>query len=211
MAEQRPDMQEAFTVLLTGLPGSGKSTLGALATQALIQLGRRAQLLDGEQVRATLSRDLGFDRAARRVQAERLAFLAGLLNGNGVDVVIAAVTPFAADRAMIAETVEQFVEVAVVCDEKVCRQRDIEGLYERANEIEHFTGVNDPYEPPDRPDAVVVNDQGTPEQGAMHILKALEAKGLVRGVGGLDLAAAGSYSQEDEDEIAARLRDLGYL
>jgi adenylylsulfate kinase len=202
-----------FTALFTGLPGSGKSTLAALVAHALTQLGRRVQILDGEQVRATLSRDLGFDRDGRRTQAERLAFLASLLNQHGVDVLVAAIVPYAADRRIIAEQVERFAEVAVVCEPQVCRERDVEGWYARADggELSQFTGVSDPYEAPVSPLTAVLNDAGGPEQGAMVILEALQGADLISGVEKVDLGAAAGYSAEDEAEITKRLGDLGYL
>lgn len=202
-----------FTVLLTGLPGAGKSTLAAITANALTQISRKVQVIDGEQVRATLSRDLGFDRAGRRTQAERLAFLAGLLNQNGIDVILAAVTPYADDRKMIAEQLDRFAEIAVVCEPAVCRERDVEGLWRKADagEIAHFTGVSDPYMVPPSPLTAVLNDAGTPEQGATVILQALQKAGFISGIENVDLGNAAAYSAEDEAEITKRLSDLGYL
>ncbi|MBN1491651.1 MAG: adenylyl-sulfate kinase [Phycisphaerae bacterium] len=213
MADNVPQSQQAFTVLLTGLPGSGKSTLAAIVAGALARLGRRVQVLDGEQVRATLSRDLGFSRDDRRRQAERLAFLADLLNSHGIDVLIPAITPYAEDRAIIAGQIERFGEIAVVCDMATCRQRDTEGLYERADAgaIDQFTGVSAPYEAPTAPMAAVINDIGSPEQGAMTLLQALESAGWISGVASLDLSGDVAYSEDDEAEITRRLTDLGYL
>jgi len=213
MSDQPAQPAVPFTVLLTGLPGSGKSTLAAITANALTQLGRKVQVLDGEQVRATLSRDLGFDRAGRKTQAERLAFLAGLLNANGIDVIIAAVTPYAEDRKMIAEQLERFAEIAVVCEPATCRERDVEGLYVRADagELANFTGVSDPYEPPASPAAAVLTDFGAPEQCAMILLESIQAAGFIAGIDKVDLGSAAAYSAEDEAEITRRLTDLGYL
>lgn len=202
---------EPFTILLTGLPGSGKSSLSVLVAEGLRQLGRTVQILDGEQIRATLSRDLGFDRDGRRTQAERLAFLAALLNANRVDAVIAAVTPYADDRSLVAETIGQFGEVAVVCPADVCRSRDTEELYERADagRLERFTGVSDPYEAPTSPMMSIHTDACTPDQGAYILLKGLEAAGWIQGVDALDLSAA--YSSGEDEAVMKHLQDLGYL
>jgi adenylylsulfate kinase len=141
-------------VWFTGLSGAGKTTIAsALATQ-LVELGKRVEVLDGDIVRTHLSKGLGFSREDRDTNVARIAFVAHLLARNGVVVLVAAVSPYKKAREAARETITEFVEVHVAPPLEECVARDTKGLYKKAlaGEIQQFTGVSDPYEPPDAPE-----------------------------------------------------------
>jgi bifunctional enzyme CysN/CysC len=147
--------QRAVTVWLTGLSGAGKSTLAAALEKALVDAGRACYLLDGDNVRAGLNRDLGFGPDDRRENIRRIAEVARLMNDAGLVVITAFISPYRADRAMARDIVgaESFVEVFVDASLEVCEGRDPKGLYKKARsgEIADFTGVSAPYERPAEP------------------------------------------------------------
>lgn len=171
-------------IWLTGLSGAGKSTLaGELARR--LQPVAPVEVLDGDEVRAQLSRGLGFSRDDRDTNVRRIGFVARLLSRHGVVVLVAAISPYADARNEIRQIAQvegiPFVEVFVDCALDVVTQRDVKGLYKRAlaGEIAHFTGVSDPYEPPQRPDVAVRTDRQTVEASVQAIWQALEARGVV--------------------------------
>lgn len=148
--------QTAMTLWFTGLSASGKSTLAFALEQALTQRGRACYVLDGDNVRQGLNRDLGFSAQDRSENIRRIAEVARLMNEAGLIVITAFISPFAADRARARQIVgaEHFREVHVSTPFTVCEERDPKGLYARAREgdVADFTGVSSPYEPPVRPD-----------------------------------------------------------
>jgi adenylylsulfate kinase len=143
-----------FVVWLTGLSGAGKSTITSALVPELRASGRRVEVLDGDVVRLHLSRGLGFSRADRDENVARIAFVAHLLARNGVAVVVAAISPFKSAREDARRLIGDFVEVHVAPPLEECVRRDVKGLYQKAlaGEIERFTGISDPYEPPDAPE-----------------------------------------------------------
>lgn len=153
------------TIWLTGLSGSGKSTVGAAIEQALVDRRVPAYLLDGDNLRHGLNRDLGFDRAARRENVRRIAEVARILADGGSVVIVAAISPYAVDRQLArsahAEAGLAFVEVFVDAPLSVCENRDPKGLYRkaRAGRIASFTGVDDTYEAPMRPEVHLHTDE----------------------------------------------------
>ncbi|HEX3391294.1 MAG TPA: adenylyl-sulfate kinase [Solirubrobacteraceae bacterium] len=146
------------TIWITGLPSSGKSTLGAAIEERLVELGRGAYLLDGDNMRCGLCSDLGFERDDREQNVRRVGELALLFADAGTVAIVAVVSPYAQMRAHVRERHEQdglpFFEVFVDTPVKVCAQRDPKGLYARAyaGDLDGFTGVDDPYQPPRKPD-----------------------------------------------------------
>jgi bifunctional enzyme CysN/CysC len=168
------------TVWLTGLPGSGKSTIGEELERQLIAAGRPAYLLDGENLRHGLSADLGFSDADRHEHARRAANVASILADTGTVAIIALVSPMAADRAYARELHEQadlpFIEAWVDTPLEVCERRDPAGLYRRAwaGELTGFTGVDAPYEEPDRPDVRLHGADETVERSVERLLEALD-------------------------------------
>ena len=154
------DLEAGFVVWLTGLSGSGKSTIAdALAAnlRAAAARGGRVEVLDGDLVRTHLSRGLGFSREDRDINVTRIAFVAHLLARNGVVVLVSAVSPYKETREAARRTIGDFVEVHVATPLEECIRRDTKGLYKKAlaGEIQQFTGISDPYEPPDAAEVTI--------------------------------------------------------
>ncbi len=171
------------TVWLTGLPASGKSTIGRAVEERLVRAGRPAYLLDGDNLRHGLNGDLGFDEAARAENVRRTAHVARLLAECGAVALVSLVSPYAADRevaaALHAAEGLDFIEVFVSTPLAQCEQRDPKGLYARARagELAGLTGVGAPYEPPERPDVVVRTCQEDLDAAVERVLEALAARG----------------------------------
>jgi adenylyl-sulfate kinase len=170
-------------VWLTGLSGAGKSTL-ATALAARLGTRRRVELLDGDEVRTFLSAGLGYSREDRDTNVQRIAYVARLLAKHGVLVLVSAISPYAATRDDIKRRSEAaghpFVEVFVHAPLETVMERDVKGLYRRAKagEIERFTGVSDPYEPPTAPAVEVRTDRETPAESEAKIVAKLAELGL---------------------------------
>lgn len=173
-------------VWLTGLSGAGKSTVAELVAQRLRKAGHPVEVLDGDTVREQISRGLGFTREDRLENIRRVAYVARLLVRHGVCVVVALISPYREGRQAARELIGEFLEVYVHCPLDVLAQRDPKGLYVRAlrGEIPHFTGVSDPYEPPESPDLVLETDRESPEDSARRLLRLLEARGYVSAAAG---------------------------
>jgi adenylyl-sulfate kinase len=173
-----------FIVWFTGLSGAGKSTL-AEALRRQLSAGRRVEILDGDEVRAHLSKGLGFSKEDRDLNVRRIGFVARLLARNGVPALTAAISPYAEVRQdvrrLAAEDGVPFVEVYVEAPLEVLVERDVKGLYRKAiaGEIEHFTGVSDPYEPPVRAEVVVRSDREHVDESVARIIQALLDRELV--------------------------------
>jgi adenylylsulfate kinase len=146
--------EEGFTIWMTGLPASGKSTLASILSERLVkEYGRKVELLDGDEIRKGISRDLGLSREDREEHARRVAFLAKLLSRNGVVSIVALISPYKSSRSEARATIgpSRFVEVYVKASLDECEKRDPKGLYAKARrgEINNMTGIQDPYEVPD--------------------------------------------------------------
>jgi bifunctional enzyme CysN/CysC len=165
--EERPS--RGATVWLTGLSGSGKSTVAVAAERALVHAGRPAYVLDGDNLRLGLNGDLGFSAADRTENVRRVGHVATLLADAGVVAFVPLVSPYRADRDLVRALHEEaglpFVEVFVDTPIELCEQRDPKGLYAkaRAGEIKGFTGIDDPYEPPLHPDLTLRPADGDPQ------------------------------------------------
>jgi adenylyl-sulfate kinase len=172
---------EGFTLWFTGLSGAGKSTLSERLMTRFRESGAKAELLDGDEVRAALSPNLGFSQEDRNTQVRRLGFVSRLLSRNGVISVVAAISPYRDVRDEVKRGIPNFIEVFVDCPIEVLTARDVKGLYTRAlaGEIEHFTGISDPYEAPFDADVVVHSDRESIEESLEKIWLALQRKGLV--------------------------------
>jgi adenylylsulfate kinase len=159
-------------VWFTGLPCSGKTTLGLALTERLRAEGRQAEFLDGDVVRRELWRDLGFGKADREENIRRLGFVASLLARNGVVAVVSAVSPYRTARDHVRREVPAFVEVYVNAPLAVCEERDVKGMYRkaRAGQLEGFTGIDDPYEAPLDPEVECRTDIETIEESLNKIL-----------------------------------------
>lgn len=166
---------------LTGLSGAGKSTLAAGLAAALQARGvERIEVLDGDTVRQHLSQGLSFSKADRDTNVARIAYVAQLLARNGVTVIVAAISPYAAAREQARALIgERFVEVHVDCPLEELIRRDVKGLYAKAlaGELPHFTGVSDPYEAPTSPELRVDSGTQSLDESIAAILALLEARG----------------------------------
>ncbi|RAI45840.1 sulfate adenylyltransferase subunit CysN [Rhodoplanes roseus] len=169
--------QQPLAVWLTGLPGSGKSTIAALAERRLVALGHHTMLLDGDNVRQGLNADLGFDAASRAENVRRVGEVAKLMTDAGLIVLVALVSPFRADRERAAGLFPagRFMEVLVDASPETCRARDPKGLYAKAESgrIVNFTGRDQAYEPPTAPALVLATDEIGPEIAAERLVQAI--------------------------------------
>ncbi len=173
---QRP---QGFAIWMTGLSGSGKSTLaGVLKKMLEDDYGRFVEILDGDEIRKGLSRDLGLSREDREEHARRVSYLAKVLSRNGVISIVALISPYKVSRESARETIgkERFVEVYVKASLATCEQRDPKGLYAKARkgEIKNMTGIQDPYEPPEFPDITIATELGSPEESARILIESLK-------------------------------------
>lgn len=159
--------QKPKTIWFTGLSGSGKSTLANALESRLSAMGKHTMLLDGDNIRMGLNRDLGFYEADRMENIRRIAEVAKLMNDAGLIVLVAFIAPYEKDRQNAREIIgEDFFEVYVATPLKVCEERDVKGLYQKARrgEIPNFTGISSPYEEPERPDVLIdTTGQGVEE------------------------------------------------
>ncbi len=174
--------ERGVTIWLTGLSGAGKSTIARILEKELRDRGEKVEVLDGDIIRTNLSRGLGFSKEDRDENIRRIGFVAHLLTRNGVKVIVAAISPYRAVRQEVRERIGDFVEVYVNAPLEVCEERDVKGLYRRARagEIKNFTGIDDPYEPPDHPEVECRTDQETPEESARKILDFLASRGYLK-------------------------------
>jgi adenylyl-sulfate kinase len=172
------------TVWFTGLPAAGKSTLASAVEERLVEGGRSAFLLDGDNLRHGLNGDLGFDEPARSENVRRTAHVAKLLAESGSIALVSLVSPYAADReaaaALHREAELQFFEVFVNTPLKLCQERDPKGLYARARsgELCGLTGVGAPYEAPEHPDLVLRSGRETVAEAVERVVRLLEARSV---------------------------------
>ncbi len=178
-----PRHQQGVCIWFTGLSGSGKSTTAEILTVKLQEHGRRVTLLDGDVVRTYLSAGLGFNKEDRDANVRRIGFVAAEIVSHGGVAVCAAVSPYISTRNEVRNMVgaDRFIEVFVDTPLEVCEQRDAKGIYEKARrgEINNLTGINDPYESPQKPEIVIETDFSSPEQNARFILAFLKERGFV--------------------------------
>jgi adenylyl-sulfate kinase len=146
-----------WTIWFTGLSGSGKSTLAAALASHLRDLSLDHELIDGDEIRRELCRDLGFSKTDRDENVRRIGLLAQVLNRHRVIVLVAAISPYESARKAVRAKIPQFVEVHVDCEIETLIRRDSKGLYRRAiaGQLPHFSGISDPYEPPRNPELYV--------------------------------------------------------
>ena len=175
--------QKGCTIWLTGLSAAGKSTLAFTMEHELIRRNRLAYVLDGDNVRHGLSKNLGFSAEDREENIRRIGEVAKLFADAGFITITSFISPYRQDRA-IARKIHNdaglfFVEAFVDTPLEICEMRDPKGLYKKARsgEMKGFTGIDDPYEPPENPDITIQSGEMTPQEGAMRILGYLVEKG----------------------------------
>jgi len=175
--------QKPAVLWLTGLSGAGKSTIANLVQKRLHALGRHTYLLDGDNLRHGLNRDLGFVEADRVENIRRVAEVAKLFVDSGTVVLVSLISPYRQERAMARELVEgqEFIEIFVDTPLEICEQRDPKGLYRkaRAGELINFTGVDAPYEPPENPEIRVDCGAGTAQAAVDIIMRHLDDRGCL--------------------------------
>jgi bifunctional enzyme CysN/CysC len=181
-AEQKH--QRPRLLWFTGLSGAGKSTIANLVEKRLHALGKHSFLLDGDNVRHGLNKDLGFTDADRVENIRRVGEVARLMTDAGLIVLTAFISPFRAERQMVRDMLPpgEFVEIHIDTALAEAERRDVKGLYRkaRAGQLKNFTGIDSPYEPPEHPEIRIDTAQMGAEQAAEHIVEwllALEAQG----------------------------------
>lgn len=174
---ERAEHSGGAAIWLTGLSCAGKTTLGSSICRLLRSRGRRVELLDGDDMRRLLSKDLGFTPCERRENIRRIGFVAELLARNGVIAVVSAISPYRGLRNEIRCRIGNFIEVYVNAPIEICESRDVKGLYRkaRAGNLRSFTGIDDIYEPPVRPEVECRTDRETVEESTAKVVDFFES------------------------------------
>lgn len=174
-------MHKGFTLWFTGMSGAGKSTISERVFSRLRESGAKVELLDGDVVRTNLSKGLGFSREDRDTNIRRIGFVCQLLTRNGVIAIVAAISPYREIREELRARLGRFVEVFVHCPLEVLAERDVKGLYKKAlaGEIPGFTGVSDPYEPPEHPEITVDSSRESVDESVEKVWAYLQTSGFL--------------------------------
>ena len=177
--------QKGATIWFTGLSGSGKSTIAFTLEHALVQRGTLAYVLDGDNIRHGLNKNLGFSAADREENIRRIGEVAKLFADCGVITMTSFISPYRKDRDLVraihTEAGLPFLEIHVATPIETCEQRDPKGLYKkaRAGQLKNFTGIDDPYEEPARPELVIDATSTSPQQAAVTIIDYLKKVGII--------------------------------
>ncbi len=176
--------QKGVTIWLTGLSGSGKSTIAVELEHALIENRHQAYILDGDNIRHGLNKNLGFSPEDRTENIRRIGEVAKLFTDAGIITITAFIYPYREDRDAVRRLLSdgEFIEVYVKCPLDVCEERDTKGLYKkaRAGEVKDFTGISAPYEEPLNPELTIDSSKLTVEESTRTVLNYLEEKGYVK-------------------------------
>jgi adenylylsulfate kinase len=172
---RQANRERGCVIWFTGLSGSGKTTIAQVVENELLAAGVPTEILDGDVVRENLSKGLGFSKEDRDINVRRIAFVAHLLQRNGAFVITAAISPYRRVRHEARQMIKDFVEVYAEAPLEVCEERDVKGLYAkaRAGELKGFTGVDDPYEPPEAPEVTCYTDKESVEESAKKVIDKL--------------------------------------
>ena len=175
-------IHQGATIWLTGLSGSGKSTIANMLAKRLRKAGARVEVLDGDVIRTNLSKGLGFSKEDRDINIRRIGFVCGLLSRNGVIAIAAAISPYAKVRREVRASTTNFIEVFTDCEFETLVARDVKGLYKKAlaGEIKNFTGVSDPYETPEHAEVRIDSGIQTPEESTDLVWSHLVETGMIR-------------------------------
>jgi adenylylsulfate kinase len=173
--------QKGVTLWFTGLPCSGKSAVADRVAELLKDRGYRVERLDGDIVRQSLTRDLGFSKEDRDENIRRVTFVAKLLTRNDVFVLTSFISPYREIRAQARQEIGRFLEVYTKCSLDECMRRDVKGMYKKAIEgkIKEFTGISDPYEEPVNPEILLETDKETLEQSMARVLGRMRELGYL--------------------------------
>lgn len=170
---EKQNGHKGLAVWLTGLSGSGKSTIASRLEQLLMHKGIHTYILDGDNIRAGLNKGLTFSAEDRHENLRRIAEVAKLFTDAGLVVISAFVSPLEKDRKMVRKTIgnDNFAEIFIKTSLDECERRDVKGLYKKARqgEIHNFTGISAPYEAPEKPDLAIPTEDQNIEQGAKNL------------------------------------------
>jgi adenylyl-sulfate kinase len=171
-----------FVIWLTGLPGSGKTTIARGLEKELKAKGLKVEVFDGDEVRRNLSKGLGFSKEDRDTHNKRVIYVCKLLARNGVNAIVSLISPYRSTRAYAREQLPKFVEVYLKCSLEECIRRDPKGLYKRAlaGEITNMTGIQDPYEEPLSPEVVLDTEHDSSEFNVQKVLAKLHELGYLK-------------------------------
>ena len=176
--------QKPFVLWFTGLSASGKSTLANIVEQKMYKIDYKTYLLDGDNVRHGLNKDLGFDENSRVENIRRIGEVSKLFLDSGIIVLTAFISPFKSDRQLVRELFQnnQFLEVFIDSSLETCENRDPKGMYKKARngEIKNFTGIDSPYEPPENPEIHVINNSITLDEASNQIINYLIEKKYIK-------------------------------
>jgi adenylylsulfate kinase len=175
---------KSVVLWFTGLSGAGKSTLSVEVEKELHQRGIHTYILDGDNIRHGLNKNLGFSAEDRKENIRRIGEVAKLMVDAGIVTLTAFISPYREDREMVRQLLgeKEFIEIYVKCSLEECERRDPKGLYKkaRAGEIKGFTGIDDPYEAPENPELVVETDKQTIEESVKQVITYLEENGYLK-------------------------------
>jgi adenylylsulfate kinase len=177
--------QQGCTLWFTGLSGSGKSTIAFTLEHALVQRGHLAYVLDGDNIRHGLNKNLGFSAADREENIRRIGEVAKLFADTGIIAMTSFISPYRKDRDNVRALHQagnlRFLEIHVNTPLETCEKRDPKGLYKkaRAGELKNFTGIDDPYEPPTKPELSLDATTVSPQQATVQLLTYLEKEGII--------------------------------
>ncbi|MCY3773394.1 MAG: adenylyl-sulfate kinase [Gemmatimonadetes bacterium] len=175
MAGRQREARRPFVLWLTGLSGSGKSTIADRVYETLKDRGIKVERLDGDEIRSVFP-DTGFDRSGRMAHIARVGYLASVLERNGISTIVSLISPYREARENARQGCGRFIEVHISTPLEVCEARDVKGLYakSRRGEIEGFTGIGDPYEAPERPELVIDTSRQTVGESVAAVMRHIE-------------------------------------
>jgi adenylylsulfate kinase len=199
----------AFTLWFTGLSGSGKSTNSYNVYMELKRRSLRVEILDGDIIRTNFSKGLGFTRKDRDINVRRIGFLSYLLNKNNIISVVAAISPYGETRGQNRQLLKNYVEVFCDCPLDILEKRDPKGLYAaaRSGKLPNFTGISDPYEPPESPEIHLRTEETAESDSYETVISFLEVNGYIPPKSECVLC---DYSDEDEVRSRQHLVSLGF-
>jgi adenylylsulfate kinase len=203
------DKSKGFTLWFTGLSGAGKSTNSYNIYVELKRRGLKVELLDGDIIRINFSQGLGFSKRDRDINIRRIGFVSYLLNKNDIISIVAAISPYRETRDLNRRLIGNYTEVFCDCPLEILEKRDPKGLYKnaRAGEIQNFTGISDPYEPPENPEIILRTGEETVVDSFGNVMSYLEARRLVPTRSECEHC---EWSHEDEIATRKHLVALGF-